>query len=141
MRNPYEPDATPDLGHHKISYRLFFGKLTPTEIMKKSYEFNFDLKGTYGKIDKKAPFVIEGGVIPTCFKRKIKGDGYILRLMEAEGKKRKVKIKFRKIPVRIYRVNIAEERSKEIKIQNPLFLTVKPYEIISIEINWRGEKC
>lgn len=34
FRNPYEPDSNPDSGHHFISYRLFFGNSTITEITK-----------------------------------------------------------------------------------------------------------
>ena len=135
LRNSYEPDSSSDTGHHKVSYRLLFGKYSITDVMKKAFEFNFDVMKIDGEINKKGIFSIEGNVIPTSFKKSIDGKGYILRFVEVEGKKGKAKIKFTKKVKGLFKSNIVENQEKRIKVkEGEAILSFSPYSVNTYKI-------
>lgn len=135
LRNPYEPDSSPDTGYHNVSYRLLFGKYSTTEIVKNGYEYNFDILKTDGKISKKVPFTVEGNIVITSFKKTLDGNGYILRFIDVEGKSGKAKIIFNRKIKGIYESNILETEGEKIKTNGKeIILNFKPYSINSYRI-------
>ncbi|MCM8786186.1 MAG: glycosyl hydrolase-related protein, partial [Candidatus Omnitrophica bacterium] len=137
LRNPYEPDADPDSGKHLYSYRLFFGKSDITEITKMAIEYNNTPIFTEGIIETKKIFKLKGKLIPTCFKKSIKDNTFILRMVEYEGKKGKCSIIFERDVKNIWMSNVKEENLKKLTLKNKqLILNYKPYEIITIKIEF-----
>jgi len=139
LRNPYEPDATPDTGKHHISYRLFFGKSSILEINRLAMEYNIPPIVAQGKAEPEVfyPFTIKGNILPTCFKKAIGRDSYILRLVELSGKKEKVRIDFTEAPKKVYIANSVEKREKEIKKKGKeLNIDVAPFQILTLEIQF-----
>ncbi|MCM8830256.1 MAG: glycosyl hydrolase-related protein, partial [Candidatus Omnitrophica bacterium] len=140
LRNPYEPDALPDNGKHTISYRLFFGKVSLTDITKLAMEYNTPPIVISGKSEPEefCPFEIKGNVVPTTFKKVLGRNSYILRVVEIEGKKQRVKIKFAKMPKKAYISNSIEKREREIKGLKGkiLTLTIEPFQILSLDIQF-----
>ena len=143
LRNPYEPDSSPDFGYQKIHYRIYFGEIDEVEISRKAEEFNkpFLVGIGKGKYKKFSLFKIDGNVMITIFKKEIKGNGYILRLNEIIGEKQKVKISFLKKPISIFFSNLLEEKIKEIKIKkSTLQLEIAPYSIMTLNIKYKEKK-
>jgi len=137
LRNPYEPDAEPDCGKHLVSYRLFFGKSDITEITKMAFEYNVTPIIFEGKIEKQKLFFIQGNIVPTCFKKSINGNTYILRMVEYEGKKGKCIIIFERDIKNLWLSNIKEENLKKISVKNrKIEFNFKPYEIITFKIEF-----
>ncbi|MCM8833310.1 MAG: glycosyl hydrolase-related protein, partial [Candidatus Omnitrophica bacterium] len=137
LRNPYEPDADPDSGKHLFFYRLFFGESNITEITKIAIEYNNTPVFTEGTIETKKIFKIIGNLIPTCFKKSIKDNSFVLRLVEYEGKKGKSSIIFERDVRNIWISNINEENLKNLPLKDrELKLNYKPYEIITIKIEF-----
>ncbi|MCX8082298.1 MAG: glycosyl hydrolase-related protein [bacterium] len=140
LRNPYEPDAVPDKGKHLISYRLFFGKSSITDITKLAMEYNTPPLAISGKTESEEfyPFEIKGNVVPTSFKRALGRNSYILRLVEVEGKKEIIKIDFVKKPKKVYITNSVEKREKELKgwRGKSIKFNIAPYRILTLEIQF-----
>ncbi|MCM8762200.1 MAG: glycosyl hydrolase-related protein, partial [Candidatus Omnitrophica bacterium] len=140
LRNPYEPDALPDNGKHTISYRLFFGKASLTDITKLAMEYNTPPIVISGNSEPEEffPFEIKGNVVPTTFKKALGRNSYILRVAEIEGKKETVKIEFAKRPKKVHLSNSVEKREKEIKDLKGkiLTLTIAPFQIITLDIEF-----
>ncbi|MGC8976370.1 MAG: alpha-mannosidase [Candidatus Ratteibacteria bacterium] len=139
LRNPYEPDAEPDCGKHFASYRLFFGKSNITEITKMAFEYNITPIISDGEIKKQKLFFIKGNIVPTCFKKSIKDNTYILRMVEYEGKRGKCVINFERNIKNVWFSNIKEDNLRRIPVKNgEIELNFKPYEIITLKIGGRG---
>ncbi|HOK57083.1 MAG TPA: glycoside hydrolase family 38 C-terminal domain-containing protein [bacterium] len=137
LRNSYEPDAEPDCGHHLVSYRLFFGKSNISEITKMALEYNITPVISEGEIKKQKLFYIEGNIVPTCFKKSIKDNTYILRMVEYEGKKGKFVITFDRNIKNLWISNVKEENLKRIPVKNKkIELNFKPHEIITLKIEF-----
>ena len=138
LRNPYEPDGNPDSGHHFISYRLFFGKSTITEITKMAMEYNNSPVLFEGEIKKFNLFKIKGNIIPTSFKKSINENSYILRMVEYEGKKGKGTVIFEKDVKNVWLSNINEESVKKLCVKNKkLEFGFNPYQIITLKIEFK----
>lgn len=137
LRNPYEPDADPDSGHHLISYRLFFGKSTITEIEKMAIDYNSSVLLIEGEINKNELFRIKGNILPYSFKKSIRDNFLILRLVEYEGKKGKFEIIFERDVKSLWLSNIKEENLKKLKIKNgKIQINYNPYQIITLKIEF-----
>ncbi|MFN4226924.1 MAG: alpha-mannosidase [Candidatus Ratteibacteria bacterium] len=137
LRNSYEPDADPDSGKYLFSYRLFFGKTNITEITKMATEYNIQPIFTEGIIKAKKFFKIKGNLIPTCFKKSIKDNTFILRMVEYEGKKGKCSIVFERDIKGVWMSNLNEEKFKKLTLKNKeIKLDYKPYEIITIKFEF-----
>lgn len=137
LRNAYEPDSQSDIGHHEISYRLFFGKLNELEITKIATEFTMPpvvVEGQAKDNEQFSPFEIKGEVLPVSLKPSIDGRGVIIRFVEMLGKKQKFTIVFNKKPQKIYRTNIIEEEISKIHLSKTVNLTIPAYGIISLKV-------
>jgi alpha-mannosidase len=138
FRNPYEPDGNPDSGYHFISYRLFFGKSTITEITKMAMEYDNSPILFNGEVEKVDLFKIKGNIIPTSFKKSIDKNSYILRLVEYEGKKGKSTIFFEREIKNVWLSNIKEENLKKLVIKNKkLEFNFEPYQILTFKIEFK----
>ncbi len=139
LRNPYEPDALPDKGKHYISYRLFFGKTDPLEITKLAMEYNIPPLIISGKSEPEEfyPFTIRGEVLPTCFKKAMDRNSYILRFVEVKGKRESVKVEFVRKPEKVYIANSVEKREKQVKLKGKeLKLNLSPFQILTLDIQF-----
>lgn len=138
LRNAYEPDAVTDNGIHNISYRLYFGKSDVLELTRAAMEYNIPPMVVYGKVKNQAfsPFTIKGDVLPSCFKKTLGRDSYILRLVEVCGKKQNAEIEFAKPPKRVYITDSSERRQKSISgiRGSRLRLNITPYQIVTLEL-------
>ncbi len=138
FRNPYEPDGNPDSGHHFISYRLFFGKSTITEVTKMAMEYNNQPILFNGEIKKFDLFKIKGDIIPTSFKKSTGENSYILRLVEYEGKKGKGALIFERDVKNVWLSNVKEESLKKLIIKNKkLEFDFNPYQIITFKVEFK----
>lgn len=75
----WDVDGTRDSGRHRFEYSLFpyTQTLTNADLTKLGYRYNEALP--------RLPFKVEGDVVVTAFKLAHDGDGFILRLQEANG--------------------------------------------------------
>jgi len=142
LRNPYEPDSLPDSGYHKVSYRLYFGKIDELALSKNAAEFNMPLVAETGKSKEAgefSPVKVTGDVLATCFKKSLKGDFYILRLSEIKGKKQNCRVEFTLPCFEACLTDICEKEEKQIKIKNSsLQLKVEPYSITTLKLKLKG---
>lgn len=79
------------------------------------------------------PFRVEGNVVVTAFKVAESGDGFILRMYEADGEDSDIRIDFGKEVV-IERVNILEQPECTICSGNTLKMEIHKFEIITLKI-------
>ena len=140
LRNPYEPDSLPDSGYHKVSYRLYFGKIDELELSRNAVDFNMPLVAETGKSKEAgefSPIKVTGDVLATCFKKSLTGDFYILRLCEIKGKKQNCKVEFTLPCLKAYLTDICEKEEKQIEIKNSsLKLEVKPYSLTTLKLKF-----
>ncbi len=139
LRNPYEPDGIPDSGFHTIHYRLFFGNSDILQVMKAAGEYNIPPIVTYGEGKPLTfrPFTIKGDVLPSCFKKALGRDSYILRIAEVCGKKQVVEIIFAKPFKKAYCADTAERRQKQIKGMpgnKTIKLNIAPFQTLTFDM-------
>ncbi|MGQ9782464.1 MAG: alpha-mannosidase [Armatimonadota bacterium] len=101
LRCPYEPDPTPDVGVHQITYSLYphKGNWNAGNTVRRGYELNEPLIARVtqkhsGILPKSKSFVwvSEPNLVVTAFKKSEDGDGLILRVYETQGKACNAKI-------------------------------------------------
>ncbi len=138
LRNAYEPDPVTDSGLHNISYRLFFGKSDVLQVTRASAEYNTPVIVEYGEGNHGvfSPFTIKGNIMPSCFKKALGRNSFILRLIEISGRKQKVEIEFVRSLKKVYLVDSAEHRQKAISGMKgrKLKLGIAPYQIVTLEL-------
>ncbi|MDD3726306.1 MAG: glycoside hydrolase family 38 C-terminal domain-containing protein [Candidatus Ratteibacteria bacterium] len=140
LRNAYEPDALSDKGRHIISFRLFFGMSRTSDITKMAMEYNIPPIVISGEAEPQefCPFTIKGDIVPTCFKKALDRDTYILRLVEIEGKKTSVQLEFTSTPQKVYITNSVEKREKQIKKirGKQIILNISPFQILTLDMRF-----
>jgi len=118
-------------GTHLFEFVIFLhGKRNIEEIIELGHNFNhpvISLITGIGKPEEKSFISIDKpGIVMSCFKKAEKENGFILRLYESTGKRKKVKLKTGFDIKNIYEVNLIEEEKKKVNIENIEF---KPFEI------------
>jgi len=143
LRSPVYPDPSADRGKHKFQYALMtFEKNNLWEVWREAYEINYPLlvnKGNikYNQLDDKSMIEIDGkGVIVENIKKTEKGEGSVIRMYEALGGKRRVRVKINVDFNQIYEINLIEDEKQEINMikDNTLDIEFNPFEIKSFLI-------
>jgi alpha-mannosidase len=75
------------------------------------------------------------GIILDTLKKQEKGDGFIVRLYESQGRDERAALRFYKAPRQVYETDLLENKVRELKSQGPeLGLDFKKYEIKTLLI-------
>lgn len=144
LRSPGHPDPKADRGTHGFTYSLFphAGNHISSEVVQAGYELNVPMhviKTTKnsGKMPEKLSFFIidSEDVIIETIKKAEENDDIILRLYEAYGMKKNVKIRSR-YPIKSAELtNMLEETISKIKADSDSFsLVFKPFEIHTVRL-------
>ena len=138
MRAPNMPDATADMGISEFCYSLYphTGTWREADTVKLGFIENEPPKAVFQKAaggsDKEKSFgcVSADNVILDALKAAQDGDGYIVRLYEAETKHTKVSVSLDIPYSRVTECNLMEQNEKEIPCENREFtFEIKPHEV------------
>lgn len=139
MRAPTCPDRTSDHGTSTFVYSLYPHKNGWQDggTVQKAFELNvpleaFALPPQDGSLPGKKSFlsVDSANVIVDAIKTAQDGDGWILRVYEAEQRRGKVKIKCALPFERVTECNLMEENEEEVAVTGDTFIfTIKPFEV------------
>lgn len=139
IKTGIEPNPVADKGLHVFKYALYphKGDYREAEVIKESYDFNFNLlyspgyrkEGSFASTNKR-------NVIIDTIKKAEDKDGYILRLYEGENSRTNFTLTFDNSFKKAFICNLLEENEGDaIKIKNnELSLSIKPFEILSIRV-------
>jgi alpha-mannosidase len=109
-------------------------------VTKAAWEYNIPPLVISGKAlpEEFYPFKIKGNILPTCFKKALGRDSYILRFVEICGRKQKVTVECAKPVKKIYLADMAERRKDRIKkgSGNIIQLNVSPFEILTLDMEF-----
>ena len=148
LRNPYEPDSSPDSGIHQIGYRLLFGKIDKAEMSRQAASYNRSLlvcptDSHGGNLPLEFSFLDfrSGNCIASSLQKSLNGKNLTLRFYEVAGKKTKIKLKFN-FPVQsIFQTDLLEKNARRIPVRkNKASLTVKPYSLNTAKIAMNKHK-
>ncbi|HZK39013.1 MAG TPA: glycoside hydrolase family 38 C-terminal domain-containing protein [Clostridia bacterium] len=144
MRAPTCPDRTSDHGTSTFVYSLYPHKngWQDGKTVQKAFELNVPLEAfALGSQDGSLPgeksflSVDSTNVIVDAIKTAQDGDGWILRLYEAEQRRGKVKVKYALPFERVTECNLMEENEEEIETADGEFsFTIKPFEVKTFRI-------
>ncbi len=142
LRNPYEPDALPDSGTHRIGYRLLFGKISKTEMIRQAASYNRPLSicltdNHSGKLPPEFSFLEfrSEDCVPSSLQKSLDGKNLTLRFYEASGKKTRVRLKFGSPVKNLSQTDLLEEKLGRVPLnKNGAALSVKPYSINTLKI-------
>lgn len=125
LRCSYEPDPTPDQGHHEITYSLYphRGDWTNADTVRRGYEFNNPLipmiaNNHRGRLPARNSFlkVEPSNVIVTALKKAEESDDLILRFYECEGRGGTASISFGMPAKSVRETNLIEQPVKGLDI-------------------------
>jgi alpha-mannosidase len=147
LRSPTYPDPQADQGHHHFAYSLYphAGDWKQALSIRRGYEFNYRLKALQvqahaGKSAAEHSYVSVSPdhVVLTALKKAEDGDGLIVRFYEWAGKSGDVLLKLPEGARSAQPVNLLEEPcgGSLALSHNELKVTVHPYEIVSIRVNY-----
>ena len=139
MRAPTCPDRTSDHGTSTFVYSLYPHKngWQDGKTVQKAFELNvpldaFALESQEGPLPAQKSFlsVDRANVIVDAIKTAQDGDGWILRVYEAEQRRGKVKINCVLPFERVTECNLMEENEEEIAVNGDEFeFAIKPFEV------------
>lgn len=122
LRTPIDPDENADQGHHSIEYALYThaGDWRAADTSRKGYEFNYkpyvvspDLshENKNAALPVSFSFASAGpdDVVMTAFKKAEDGDGYVIRIVETEGRDTNAEITLPWPPKKVIECNLIED--------------------------------
>jgi len=123
----WDVDGTRDTGRHRFEYSIwpYTNGLTNSQLTRVGYEYN--------DASPKVPFIVEGDIVITTFKVAESGDGFILRVQEANGTNSMMKLVFDDVK-KIIPVNIMEEPCGEIVQDKKFEYILHKHEILTLLI-------
>jgi len=144
LRSSYEPDSLPDVGEHKIDYRLLFGRIDKSELTRQAISYNRSLfvcvaRVHSGRLPCEHSFLQfhSKNCVPTSLKKSLDQKGLILRFYEVNGKKDKVSLRFY-FPVKgLWQSNLLEEKGRRVSLnlkKKPLMLGINPRSLNTLKI-------
>ncbi len=143
LRAPIWPDPAADRGKHRFTYSLYShkGNWNDGQTVKRGRELNNPLIGVttdrhQGTLPEEFAFfhLSATGVILDTIKRAEKGDGFILRLYESNGKNESAVLTLFKTPKKIFETDLMERETNELKPDKRLPLQFKKFEIKTLKI-------
>lgn len=138
------PDETADQCRHLFSYAFMphSGSWREADVPGEAYRFNIPVltvPGTGKAPAESVPFISadKPNIVIEAVKKALHGEGSILRLYEDYGARENAVLTFGRAPKKVFLTNMMEKDEAELTLEgNELFLTVKPYEIVTLRVIW-----
>ena len=128
LRGPEYPDPRADLGSHELTYSLYphAGTWGEAGTVQRAAELNAPMlavatRSTPGDapLSLSSFLQVDGrGVAVEALKRAHDGDGWILRLVEHDGGRGPVHVRFRQAPTRVVACNLVEELADAVPVSD-----------------------
>ena len=137
LRSSKYPDYTADIGTHEFKYSIHphIGNSNNSDVINSAFVYNNNFDLTSKEIDTEIDLRIDNDSIELdTVKFGYNKDTKIMRFHESRGNSTIVNIKLVNIKAKSWRITNIVEDSKEIYSENDISISVKPYEIVSIEL-------
>lgn len=145
LRSPNRPDPEADRGRHSIPYALYphAGGWQDADSQLRGREYNDPViivkaENHTGKLGKSHSFFAAGpdNVVVTTIKKAEDGEGFVMRLLETEGRDGEAVIELPAAPKRVVETNLVERDLNELPTPGGKTLTVPigHYEIKSLKL-------
>ncbi len=151
LRSPTYPDPDADRGHHHFSFSLYphAGSWKTAETVKRGYEFNYKLAAMQvenhtGTLPTEHSFVsvTPENVILTAMKKAEDSNSLVFHLYESTGTAASMQLSFPEGATSAAEINLMEwPKGPTLPIKyNQVVLSVHPYEIIALRVDYAGNK-
>ena len=144
LKGAISPDPTADLGEHEFTYSLLphEGDFIAGKVTEEAWDLNNPLQAYPGDGGQSVLLQVAAGksgeeaVMVDAFKKKEDGEGFILRLHDHMGSKRKITIKPKFVFSNWQETNLLEEPigEKQEFGEGEIYLELNPYEVKTILI-------
>ena len=140
LKSGGHPDPRGDKGLHFMVYSLLphAGPLSSEAVIQPAYELNnppLIIRSEVQQVEKKFCEIDEDNIIIESLKWAEDGEGYVLRLYEAEGSAIQCELKLSSASPAVYETNMLEESAQELKSSNDAYqLNFKAFEIKTIKV-------
>ena len=151
LRSPTWPDAEADRGHHHFRYAVYphAGDWRQAGSVRRGYDYNYRLQGMQveshpGSLPAQYSYasVPQENVVLTAMKKAEDEDGLIFRVYESAGKGGDVELHVPKGATGATVTNLMEKaEGPALNVTGDMVkATIKPYEILTIQVNYPAKK-
>lgn len=138
------PDSMQDIGHHEFTYSIYphTGDFREGKVTKEAYKLNVPVIVSKGDIDKVMTswMKVEGdNIVIETIKKAEDCDDIVVRFYECNGESNTVTLDFYDEVKKAEKCNLLENSFQELAVKNgKVSFHVKPYEIITIKLQFQG---
>ena len=137
LRSPKHPDPDCDMGEHDFAFALVphAGDWRRARVLEHAIAFNHPLR--FGQAIDAQPFirVDQANLIVDTIKRAEDGDGLIIRMYEAHGRRGVASLQFATAPTQVTRTNTMEDPGEAVDTNgDAVTVAYRPFELISLRI-------